>query len=523
MTSPENGGLSVVFPPEKGESFDGYFTRNLAKAPLRSRRSVLDTIGVTPLWLAPGRLGQNPAALAAVAELLRQPGESVARLNMAARHKLKNHVLLDFHGAWVNKRCFLVGERRVSVSGLRCKPIHLAMWTLGVMAVDGQTMEPLLTHCPVCKKILTWIRAVRATHCDHCSDSTGRPSVDLRDFPQEPLPINNTDGYRFLYALLDPLSDLDPDPMMAAEWRGVKRGVQFEIALIVARWIAQRTHRSRLAGFSRASLKTLTPQVMADAGAIIRRGPAGLRDVEREYLSHDDREVLGRIVSLDAHISASAKEVVAGSLLPSRIKLREAGYFSPPSLAKKFGVSIGAVNRAADVSTQTVGVRESRLIKLDEKLQQAISVFKTRVEISRLRVVMEFAAPDVDDLIETGVLELVDEGLLTFLEGTCITGSSLDAARGRLNETAIDSRIARSFRKLWLARPGLSVGILFAAIVRSDLPIARLSDISPCWLDEYGTEDEIGLDQAVSRLLATFPKLTKSLVRRVGFNHADDQ
>jgi hypothetical protein len=514
--------LSVVSPPEAGESFDGYFTRNLAKAPLRSRRIVLEILGVSPLWMAPGRLAKNPEALAAVAGLLRQPADSVARLNMTARHRLKDHVLLDFHGAWVNSRCFLVHERRVSVSELRRKPIHLAMWTLSMMALDGRTMEPLLTHCPVCRSLLTWRRAVRATHCDRCCDPTGRAFVDLRDFPQKPVPLQNADGYRFLHALLDPLGDIDPDPMMASEWRGVKRGVQFEIGMIIARWIGQRTHRSRLAGLSPASLRTLTPQVMADAGAIVRRGPDGLRDVEAEYLSHDKREVLGRIVSLDPHVSASAKELIGGTLLASRIKLRQVGYAPPDSLAEKFGISVDAVNRFADTFGDNVGKGKSRLIR-EEKLGHSLSTYRTRVELSTLRWIMEFTPPDVQDLIEIGLLEPMDSRLLDPADAPCVTGASLAAARRRLHGTATQSRNATAFRKLWRARPGLSAGQLFAAIVRSKVQVARVATQLPSWLDEYGTDDEIGLDEAVSRLLATFPKLTKSQTRRVGFKDADDQ
>lgn len=516
MTQAETRPLSVVFEPEPGESFDGYLARHLACAPLRDRKAVLTAIGVSDVWIGPGRLEDSPASLQAVANLLQQPVSTIAQLNMSARHRQKFHVLLDFHGAWVARKCFLNEERRVSVSALRRQPVHLAMWTLRMMSLDGQSLEPLLTHCPVCQRVLGWRRSVRATHCDHCVDTRGRPSVDLRDFLPEPLQLKNDEGYRFLHALVDPLAAVDSRPLMAPEWREAKRGVQFEVALTVARWIAQKTHRGRLAGFSPTTFQMLTPEVMAEAGWAVRSGPEGLRAVEAEYLSDDEREVLGRVISRDPLVSASAKELVAGALQPSRPHMPRPRYESTHWLAEKFDVDVSFARRLANLQEDKAATGTRRLVKLDERIEPLISTYRHRVDTATLRSVMEFGSLDVRDLVEIGVFEPLEAALLGEKEGNCITGQSLAAARERLESRAISSLTAPSFREIWKARPDLSLGILFAAIATSDLVITRRTTVLPCWLDEFGTDDQHGLDQAISQVWAANPALAKGIFRRVG-------
>lgn len=80
--------------------------------------------------------------------------------------------------------------RRMSPRALSISPHHRAIWDIRPFAFDPETMEVLIHECPVCNRPLIWKRIRGICYCPYCVDANGRPSVDLREFPQ---PLIETD------------------------------------------------------------------------------------------------------------------------------------------------------------------------------------------------------------------------------------------------------------------------------------------------------------------------------------------
>lgn len=100
------------------------------------------------------------------------------------------------------------GRRRVSPRALIRSAHHRAIWEITPISFDPETMEVLLSECPVCKHALGWSRLQGVTKCDRCRDVDGR-SVDLRDYAsvQSVLEPHDPEALQFVVGLIHPIED----------------------------------------------------------------------------------------------------------------------------------------------------------------------------------------------------------------------------------------------------------------------------------------------------------------------------
>lgn len=112
---------------------------------------------------------------------------------------------------WINffginvRRGHLSGARRVSPRSLRLHGRQKAMWSLKPLSFDPETREKLLDHCPVCNRQLGWSRSYGVGFCDICtSPGSFVGAVDLREFPQPVVEVNDDEALRFVTDLVDP-------------------------------------------------------------------------------------------------------------------------------------------------------------------------------------------------------------------------------------------------------------------------------------------------------------------------------
>lgn len=82
-------------------------------------------------------------------------------------------------------------DRRVSPRALRISQHSKALWHVRSLFFDANSLERLLGTCPVCGAKLTFRYAEGVCSCHHCG-----PSVDLRDFPQPLVEVDDVEALK---------------------------------------------------------------------------------------------------------------------------------------------------------------------------------------------------------------------------------------------------------------------------------------------------------------------------------------
>ena len=103
------------------------------------------------------------------------------------------------------RRGHLAKERRVAPRTLRLNDCQNSLWALRPFSFDLSTKEALLDHCPVCTRKLGWLRTFGPSFCDKCPNNANpsKGGVDLRDFPQPDVDIEDEEAIQFVAELLD--------------------------------------------------------------------------------------------------------------------------------------------------------------------------------------------------------------------------------------------------------------------------------------------------------------------------------
>jgi hypothetical protein len=229
---------------------------------------------------------------------------------------------VSFFGVNVRRGHFS-GARRVSPRSLRTHGHQKAIWSLKPIGFDPETRERLLDRCPICRRRLGWSRTYGVTHCDHCVLADGHQgAVDLRDFPQPLVEVDDEQGLRFVTHLIDPerLDRLAHTPLHG-DLADRSRGELFQFAVQLA-GVWQRAEKnpgvalepSSLAVAGRAILgwpdafDKLVTVVSGDGPAEPDQGSAlirqlqfdpllvpGLRQVLKRRFDHHLRKKIGRV------------------------------------------------------------------------------------------------------------------------------------------------------------------------------------------------------------------------------------
>lgn len=279
-----------IDPPFPGESLLGFVTRALSVTVAKRLSIGLALGGIdesVPLSIAMKLTDEQQ--IAGIAKLFQTTPDRIReRVCTPCHFDHSSTKAVDFFGVKIRFHYREKSVRRVAPRALKLVPYHRAIWELRPFIFDPQTRERLLDICPVCNQKLGWLTTLGPTKCDHCRDERGFPSVDLRDFPQPILDVEDGEALDFVTGLVGP----DPERKAAArrllpeQWAKFSNGDVFETVMALASGLtldpsAKFHKKGRAKEFKRFAM--LTPDLLALAGRAIIGGEAGFSALAGRY------------------------------------------------------------------------------------------------------------------------------------------------------------------------------------------------------------------------------------------------
>lgn len=145
---------------------------------------------------------------------------------------------IDFFGANLRAIHRETRLRRVSPRSLRNRGYIKAIWSVRPLTFDPETRETLISHCPVCGGKLGYTKTWGVEFCEHCveidQDGLPTPVVDLRDYPQPLVEVDDEEGLDFVVSLLDPHFANRSASGLHDDLVELGRGELFELAVALA-------------------------------------------------------------------------------------------------------------------------------------------------------------------------------------------------------------------------------------------------------------------------------------------------
>jgi hypothetical protein len=440
--------------PYPDESLAGLIVRATAMNFRRNPLMALRRFGI--LTTRPASLCVRPPSLA----------ETIAR--MAGTHDVeriaqKFHVPIQGRGGWSNffgepLRDFYreLKKRRVAPTSLKNGEYVRAMWALKPLSFDPVTKETLIDACPKCDRVLGWTLTYGVAFCDHCSRpekfmhfSWHYPGLDLRDFPQPKVEVEDEEALDFVTGLIDPL----PGRKEAARrlvpeiWSDVSNGDLFEVAMSFSsmlnaeRWHFRQTLSRRRRTVSRWE-DSITPRVLSIAGRAIIDGQAGFEEFGNILLHEGEnkpRETtygkgneIGPLGTSDKILCVEARSVIGHMADAYMLSRRDPDMQTLSQLAKKYGTHRTALAALAasrliptvihhQLEKAPVLMSDSALAPLMRQMRQMVSAVAAAPRIGVHRMYLP-------DLEKRGLLTRVDGPVLKLVKSdTYYTKDSVDA------------------------------------------------------------------------------------------------
>ncbi|OSI24804.1 helix-turn-helix domain-containing protein [Bradyrhizobium canariense] len=198
-----------------------------------------------------------------------------------------------FFGTTIGKKYRETTVRRVSPRALDLERYHRAVWELRPFCFDPQTKELLLDTCPNCGKPLGWKEVHAPQHCEKCVDARGRPIVDLRDFPQGLVQVEDEEALDFVTALVDPdhQRGLRARQILPESWQEISNSDIFETILAMTTGLREGADvrpTSLARGKSLSNFTGLTAELLALAGRAVIGSAHGFSALAARYRAHTD-------------------------------------------------------------------------------------------------------------------------------------------------------------------------------------------------------------------------------------------
>lgn len=206
-------------------------------------------------------------------------GTSAADLRPLFHGPEKNGTDIEFFGTRLRLVHRESKVRRISPRALAQEPYIRAIWHLRPLGFDPATRERLLCACPVCGTTLGFTRTLGIAFCDVCQEpgefGFPVPAVDLRDFPQPLVEVDDPEALDFVTGLINPSPEVRSTfaPALHDDLACINRGELFEMVLSIAS----------------ALEKNADPQFVPSSEKGYR---SGTREVEPEYLAAAGRALL---------------------------------------------------------------------------------------------------------------------------------------------------------------------------------------------------------------------------------------
>ncbi|MGX1235619.1 hypothetical protein AB7M71_008711 [Bradyrhizobium japonicum] len=395
-------------------------------------------------------------------------------------------------------------RRRVSPRALKIGAWIRAMWSVRLFGFDPQTLEKLIDSCPVCGKPLGWKLTYGVAFCDHCyrpEEFAGSiwkyPRVDLRDFPQPLVEVDDIQALQFVTNLIDPA----PGKKEAARrlvpelWNALSNGDIFEVVLHFASMQVAESWDKKRKGIRRRAKSgegwdKFTPEVLAVAGRALIDGRAGLErfgDLLRSQSRDKLRErtygwfsELGPLGITEPSLSAPARKFLSGVVAEYFECRRDPDMKPIAHLAKKYDIAPERL-RALVNSDLVPVVRFDKLEKAPVLVSE--KAFKPIAERKREVLSGRTAAPkigvhlkDLEELEKIGLLVRVDGPVLKLLHPSVVyyTKSSVDDLATKISRNAFRRRDGNAVR-MRVALRSLGVRSVPWAIIVAAIADGRLA------------------------------------------------
>lgn len=218
-------------------------------------------------------------------------------------------------------------RRRVSPTALRRSNHARAIWSVKVFSFDPETKELLLDKCPECGNWLAYSLSYGVHCCGICLGKDGegfvRSRVDLRDFPQPVVEVDDMEALDFVTGLIDPNLEVRSHfrPALPDALQPFARGELFEFVIALA--CAITADPAKVTAFlprpaARQEYARFTPEVLTLAGRTVLSWPKGfdrLTSLARESADlrkghFGIKKELGALLALrlDPHIDPGLRE-----------------------------------------------------------------------------------------------------------------------------------------------------------------------------------------------------------------------
>lgn len=514
--------------PERGESLLGFATRCFSRTPVRQTAQALTlaTIGK----LSPDSLAttlDDPVIIKSLATLLQSSvSEIESRLHRPGTLDNGRSIAIDFFGIMIRSAYRIQGFRRVSPLALRKSLHHRAMWDLKMFSFDPETWELLIARCPICTKKLTWRRAYGIHMCDRCRDTEGFADVDLRDFPQQLIEVDDMEALEFVVDLVNPDDNIKRDAVQAVSkpmWSALSPSELFETTIAFACALTMKTNDSEAKLLKRPKLIDeylhLTPEILATAGRVMLDGEKGFAVVADRIRSQSgyrtgfygaSKELLPLVcMSWDVHLSKATRTIIKsaiqtdmyragrGHMVRGKKPAHDIDHMEIKALALKTGLNPRALGRLAN--SGLIQVVAAAGAKKSPK-SMALSDVQPLVEIYNASILERSAAACLG--VNTSVLSKLEaRGLIHRVDGPVVglfQSSDPYYSVEEIKELAamIDSRINLEPRTKPM--PIISAvkhidlspipwGAVIAAIVSGKAEIHRVSNDGKTWRTCAGT------------------------------------
>ncbi|WP_025660155.1 hypothetical protein [Rhizobium sp. IBUN] len=197
----------------------------------------------------------------------------------------------EFFGREVRGKSFFQSFRKIAPTSLRQQCYQKALWAVRGITFDPSTREQLLFQCPICKELLSYAKSHGVENCSACY-AIGR-IVDLRDFPQPSIEVDDEEALRLFITLIDPainVADLDLSKVPDAI-RTFGPGAVFELISNIARSLSRYREHGSASRDLLLQYRTPFPDDIAKATRAVMSWPEGL-NLLHERMLNDQRTKL---------------------------------------------------------------------------------------------------------------------------------------------------------------------------------------------------------------------------------------
>lgn len=435
--------------PRIDESLLGYMDRALQNTMIRNSRHALQMAGFDPDPNTPPNAAKlTGEAVAGLAILFKLDPDEVRRRWYRREHG--SSAMIEFFGTPIRAQYWESRYRRLSPRALAMDSYYRALWEIRCFGFDLGTQERLLEVCPVCGRRFGWTLLRGPTKCDHCTDSDGYPSTDLRDHPQPLFELRDPEAIEFVVGLVHP----DPERRRAAmalvpdELGGATNGELFEAAMCMASALrpAACTMMNRLGRPLRASdFASLTPDMLEAGGRALIGGEGGFAALTaRMRLSADQRPAshglyreLGPLAAmpLDRHLSPVVRRFANDAVARDLARTRDDGYVRRgvprlPGAADGLWRNMDALSTDLDLSKHALGrladsgavdVRRAKgehspvLMKISD-VAPLVAVYKDAALARTITAVLRVPGAVLDELAARKLIQRVEGPAAAMLE-----------------------------------------------------------------------------------------------------------